>query len=90
MLTVGPQGTICGPPTSNGLKRALGDVATEGVDYGALLSTNFLPGGADLAGIRTMAGLINKAASDCPNSNILVGGYRYGACPPGGSEPPRC
>lgn len=52
-------------------------MATEGVDYGALLSTNFVRGGADPAGIRTMAGLINKAAAECPGSNILVGGYRY-------------
>jgi cutinase len=70
------QGTVCGPPTANGLKSALGNVAVEGVDYGALLSTNFLPGGADPAGIRTMAGLINKAAADCPDSTLLVGGCR--------------
>ncbi|KAI1877518.1 hypothetical protein JX265_003526 [Neoarthrinium moseri] len=78
---VGNMGAICGPPTSNGLKEALGadKVATEGVDYGALLSTNFLPGGADLAGIATMKGIINDAASQCPDSNILVGGYSQGA-----------
>ncbi|KAI8629536.1 cutinase-domain-containing protein [Xylariaceae sp. FL1651] len=77
----GNMGAICGPPTSDGLKQALGDaaVATEGVDYGALLSTNFLPGGADPVGIQTMTDLINKAASQCPDSNILVGGYSQGA-----------
>ncbi|KAI1334836.1 cutinase [Xylariaceae sp. FL0016] len=77
----GNMGVIAGPPTSDGLKEALGEdaVATEGVDYGALLSTNFLPGGADLAGISTMKGLINDAASQCPDSTLLVGGYSQGA-----------
>ncbi|KAH9908763.1 cutinase [Xylariomycetidae sp. FL2044] len=79
---IGNMGTIAGPPTSDGLKKALGGddaVATEGVDYGALLSTNFLPGGADLAGISTMKDLINDAASQCPDSTLLVGGYSQGA-----------
>lgn len=75
------QGTIAGPPTSNGLKAALGagSVATEGIDYGALLSTNFLPGGADPAGITTMKNMINSAASECPDSTLLVAGYSQGA-----------
>ncbi|CAJ2513597.1 Uu.00g017160.m01.CDS01 [Anthostomella pinea] len=75
------QGTICGPQTSDGLKAALGDdaVATEGVDYDAALATNFLDGGANLAGIAIMTDIINQAASDCPNSSVLVGGYSQGA-----------
>lgn len=54
-------------------------MAVQGVDYAAALNTNFLPGGADPAGIETMAGLINQAATQCPDSTILVGGYSQGA-----------
>ena len=77
-MCIAIQGVIAGPPTADGLKAALGEkaVAAEGVDYGALLSTNFLPGGADPAGIRTMSALVNKAATDCPDSTLLVCGYR--------------
>lgn len=71
------QGTI-GPPTADALKDAFGSsrVAAEGVDYGALLSTNFNPGGADYAGIAKMKGLFQDAASKCPNSALVAGGYR--------------
>ncbi|KAI0022689.1 cutinase-2 [Xylariomycetidae sp. FL0641] len=77
----GNMGIIAGPPTSDGLKAALGEdaVATEGVDYGALLSTNFLPGGADPAGTATMRGLVEAAAARCPDATLLVGGYSQGA-----------
>lgn len=78
---IGNMGTVCGPPTANGLKRALGasNIAVEGVDYAALVSTNLLPGGADLLGIREMKDLIGRAVSRCPNSQIVVGGYSQGA-----------
>lgn len=52
-------------------------MATEGVDYAALLSTNFNPGGADYAGIQELESLLDSAASRCPNSKIVVSGYRY-------------
>jgi cutinase len=42
-----------------------------------LLSTNFNPGGADYAGIAELENLLDDAARRCPNSNIVVGGYRY-------------
>jgi cutinase len=73
------KGTICGPQTSNGLKSALGatKVATEGIEYAAGLSTNFLPGGADLAGIATLKSQLSKANRNCPNSKVVVAGYRY-------------
>jgi hypothetical protein len=73
------QGSTVGPPTGEGLKRAFGggNVAVEGIDYAALLSTNFLPGGADLSGIREMRDLFNDAASRCPTSILVGGGYRY-------------
>jgi cutinase len=75
------QGSTVGPPTGQGLKNAFGEtnVAVEGIDYGALLSTNFLPGGADLAGIAEMRSLLNEAAARCPTSVLLVGGYSQGA-----------
>ncbi|KEY64790.1 hypothetical protein S7711_08069 [Stachybotrys chartarum IBT 7711] len=78
---VGNMGTICGPPTAQGVKANFGadNVAVQGVDYGALLSTNFLPGGADPAGIREMKSLIATANSDCPDSMLVVGGYSQGA-----------
>ncbi|EPS36977.1 hypothetical protein H072_9426 [Dactylellina haptotyla CBS 200.50] len=78
---VGNMGSTVGPPTGNGLKSAFGStrVAVEGIDYGALLSTNFLPGGADYAGIAEMKALFNDAASKCPNSILVGGGYSQGA-----------
>jgi cutinase len=78
---VGNMGTIAGPPTANGLKQNFGGdaVAVQGIDYGALLSTNFLPGGADLAGIQEMKDLIEQATTDCPDAKLVVGGYSQGA-----------
>jgi len=71
------QGSTVGPPTGEGLKRAFGssNVAVEGIDYAALLSTNFNVGGADFAGIREMEDLLDRAAARCPTSQIVVGGY---------------
>jgi len=78
---VGNMGSTVGPPTGNGLKSAFGSsrVAVEGIDYAALLSTNFLPGGADPAGIAEMRALFNDAASKCPDSILVGGGYSQGA-----------
>lgn len=61
------------------MKQAFGgnSVAVEGIDYAALLSTNFLPGGADPAGVSEMKALFVDAASKCPNSILVGGGYRY-------------
>jgi len=75
----GNMGTICGPPTANGVKANFDSVAVQGIDYGALLSTNFLPGGADPAGIAEMKDLIGQANSQCPDSMLVVGGYSQGA-----------
>ncbi|KAF2421043.1 cutinase [Tothia fuscella] len=78
---VGNMGSTVGPPTSDGLKQAFGssNVATEGIDYDAALATNFNPGGADYAGIRELEDLLDRAASRCPNSKIVVSGYSQGA-----------
>ncbi|KAM7192312.1 Cutinase domain containing protein [Naviculisporaceae sp. PSN 640] len=78
---VGNMGTVVGPDVGNGVKDVFGrdQVAVEGIDYAALLSTNFLPGGADLLGIREMKRQIEKAVNQCPTSRIVVGGYSQGA-----------
>jgi cutinase len=78
---IGNMGTVCGPPTANTVKQAVGadQVAVEGIEYGALLSTNFLDGGADPRGIQAMKTLIQKANTDCPTSKLVVGGYSQGA-----------
>ncbi|KAF3937853.1 Cutinase [Dactylella cylindrospora] len=80
-IETGNLGLIAGPGTANGLKAAFGltNVAAEGIDYPALVTTNLLPGGADLNGIAEMKALLNDAASKCPNSILVVGGYSQGA-----------
>ncbi len=77
----GNLGTICGPPTGNLLKDRFGadNVAVEGIEYGARVATNFLPGGADPAGVREMERLIGEVAAQCPSSALVVGGYSQGA-----------
>jgi cutinase len=77
----GNMGVICGPPTANGLKSNFGadKVAVEGIDYGALLSTNFVPGGADPRGVQEMQRLIQQVTTQCPDSKLVVGGYSQGA-----------
>lgn len=65
-----------GPGVANNLKSAFpGKVAVQGVDYAALLSTNFLPGGADPAGISEMEDILGDIASKCPNAIVVTGGY---------------
>ncbi|RDL40098.1 uncharacterized protein BP5553_00077 [Venustampulla echinocandica] len=78
---IGNMGSTVGPPTGEGIKKAFGggNVAVEGIDYSAALSTNFLPGGADLAGIKKMKDLFISAASKCPDSILVGGGYSQGA-----------
>jgi cutinase len=78
---IGDMGTVVGPPTANGLKTRFGAdrVAVEGVEYAARIGTNALPGGTDRASIAEMQGLIESAASQCPDSALVVGGYSQGA-----------
>ncbi|KAJ5035147.1 uncharacterized protein L3040_008405 [Drepanopeziza brunnea f. sp. 'multigermtubi'] len=77
---IGTMGSI-GPPTGQGLKSAFGagNVAVEGISYAAALGTNAIPGGADPAGITAMKNLLNGAASKCPTSILVAGGYSQGA-----------
>jgi cutinase len=70
-----------GPQTIDGLKAALGanNVAAQGVEYPASLLDNLRDGGCDPDDAKNMRDLIAKAASQCPNSKIAVGGYSHGA-----------
>jgi len=77
----GNMGTVCGPQTGQALKDIFGaaNVAVQGVEYLASISTNFLPGGADPAGVAEMQLLISLAVAECPASKLVVGGYSQGA-----------
>jgi cutinase len=76
-----PQGTVVGPPTSDGIKAKFGaqNVATEGIDYAAGLAPNALPGGTDTQSKKLMQDTINAMVTQCPDSTIVVGGYSQGA-----------
>ncbi|KAH8663204.1 cutinase [Ilyonectria robusta] len=77
---IGNMGTIVGPDVADNLKEEFpGQVAVQGVDYAALLSTNFLPGGTDDEGIDEMKSLLSDSMSQCPDSIIVAGGYSQGA-----------
>ncbi|KAG4415998.1 hypothetical protein IFR04_010883 [Cadophora malorum] len=70
-----------GPPTAQGLQDTYGcsNIAIEGIDYAALVTTNYLPGGADPVEALAMKALLIDAATKCPNSSLLVGAYSQGA-----------
>jgi cutinase len=58
------------------LRKAFGrDLAIEGVDYEALLSTNYLPGGTSLVAELEMRGILQDINRQCPNAIIVCGGY---------------
>lgn len=73
------QGAIIGPGVFSSLKMKFPNIAIQGVEYGAGLMTNMLPGGAEYAGINTAKGLFNSAAQACPQSKLVGGGYSQGA-----------
>ncbi|KAI4922693.1 hypothetical protein J4E90_001126 [Alternaria incomplexa] len=76
----GNMGSIIGQPLGDELRREYGDdLAIEGVDYAALLSTNYLPGGTDLVSEREMRGILEDINSQCPSAVIVCGGYSQGA-----------
>jgi cutinase len=85
-LELGNVGSLAGPPFFNALTDIVGsqNVAVQGVDYGATIA-GYLEGG-DPAGAATLASLVNLAVSQCPSTQIVLSGYRYGfPSMPGGS-----
>ncbi|KAJ6521230.1 cutinase [Mycena capillaripes] len=75
----GNVGSDVGAPLIADLRAALGanNIAAQGVDYAADV-LGYLEGG-DPAGSTTMASLINQAATQCPSTQIAIGGYSQGA-----------
>lgn len=75
------QGTVVGPKTSDGIKAVFGDanVATEGIEYAALLGTNVILGGTDHKSKQLMANMLKTMHAKCPDSVIVAGGYSQGA-----------
>ncbi|KAH7058907.1 cutinase-domain-containing protein [Macrophomina phaseolina] len=73
---LGNLGQTVGPALANQLKSQF-DVAVQGVDYPASLTTNFF--GGSLVGISEMRDMFNLAASKCPDTIIVGGGYSQGA-----------
>ncbi|KAF3766275.1 family 5 carbohydrate esterase [Cryphonectria parasitica EP155] len=82
---VGNMGEIPGPPTCADLKQQLGadQVACQGVGtedgYPAALSPNFLPKNTDDTSIAAATTIMNLAATKCPDTTMLVGGYSQGS-----------
>ncbi|KAI0521704.1 carbohydrate esterase family 5 protein [Xylaria bambusicola] len=70
-----------GPQTIDALKAALGSgrVAAQGIEYPASLLDNIRPQGCDPADAEDFKDLITKAATDCPNSKLVLSGYSQGA-----------
>lgn len=73
-----PIGLGVGPPFRDALQAALGSktLTFQGVDYPANI-LGFL-GGGDSKGAATMTADIKAVASACPNTKIVMSGYRYG------------
>ena len=76
---LGNVGSFVGPPFFNNLDDLIGadNIAVQGVDYPASL-VGYLEGG-DPGGAQTTADLLNQAASDCPDTQIVLSGYSQGA-----------
>jgi len=70
-------GTVVGPPFAAALNiAAIGKrVSFDGVPYPATVA-GYLAGG-DQGGGRTMADYVTSIAGRCPNTKIVISGYRY-------------
>ena len=76
---LGNVGAAVGPPFFNHLDDLIGadNIAVQGVDYPADVA-GYLAGG-DPGGAQTTAALLNQAASNCPDTQIVLSGYSQGA-----------
>jgi hypothetical protein len=73
----GNVGTLAGPPFFDAVASAVGqqNVAVQGVDYPADIP-GFLAGG-DKQGSIDMAKLVQTAMTQCPQTKVVMAGYRY-------------
>ena len=78
-IELGNVGSITGPPFFYELDNALGEenVAVQGVDYPATIFNYLLGGSKD--GAQEFKALTEKAASECPDTQIVWSGYSQGA-----------
>ena len=69
-------GALVGPSLESALDNRLGAniVAFQGVDYPADIA-GYLAGGS-VSGGNTLASLVNTASTKCPNTQIVLSGYR--------------
>lgn len=76
-IELGNVGSLAGPPFFNALGDAIGysNVAIQGVDYPATI-LGYLEGG-DKGGATKLAALTEQAATECPDTQIVLSGYRY-------------
>ena len=70
-------GTVVGPPFSAALAIAVvgKSVSFTGISYPATVA-GYLAGG-DQGGGKTMADSVTSIANRCPNTKIVISGYRY-------------
>ncbi|KAL2040195.1 hypothetical protein N7G274_007098 [Stereocaulon virgatum] len=78
-VELGNVGALVGPPFFNALDQAIGadNVAVQGVPYPASI-IGYLEGG-DKGGATNAAQLLEQAASQCPDTQIVLSGYSQGA-----------
>lgn len=83
--TTNSQGTVVGPQTCAAIKQNLGadQVACQGIGtedgYAAALAPNFQPKNTDDQSINAALKIMNLAATQCPDSTIVMGGYSQGS-----------
>ena len=77
----GNVGDTPGPQTIDALKAALGDsvVAAQGLEYPASLLDNLRAEGCDPDDAENFGELITQAATECPDSKLVLSGYSQGA-----------
>lgn len=76
-VEIGNAGIIAGPPFFMALSNAIGanNLAVQGIDYPADF-IGFFEGG-DNGGSATMASLAAQAVAQCPQTQIVLSGYRF-------------